>query len=441
MKRKGVNKAKRLEQVTCPARNAREAEAKAGSDEDTENDCDNGETSAAPSREQQLAGEDETSAGSPSPAADDDSASVPEASEKITASKMATPTAIARVFDIDKDDPDSWCSVGLLTNTECHQTILTDELGIKSFCDLPADEQAALTARLGSDDVQTVCFHHRRFYLYAERHKQGCLDRLYIHQDEQPPPDQIKVTSLLAESCRDVVVLEEGERLCKLCIEEIKNKQECSSDAPSKRNCFAYVLSTRKYHERAKRIDDIVTRCSVGLMTRSLCHMNMNTFEESVRNFSTLPFETAKTLVFRLGRVFDNICMHHERLYLEGYGAPCFDPESKHLSQWSSLQKWLVPRRFSLACRGRYPLRPGRTICIKCLKNIRNNYPEIDSFFKEEEREMQEKLAQLADAIPDDEKADQAEAPKKANSKKSVKAESSREEWKIDARGRRRRTI
>ncbi|XP_065291357.1 uncharacterized protein [Dermacentor albipictus] len=404
------------------------------------------ESPCSPSTDKQAAVEEETSPRSPPPG-DASAANASEGSRRETdetsAAKMATPTIVSRVFDIDKDDPDSWCTVGLVTNSECHQTILTAERGIKSFCDLPAVEQTAITSRLGTDDVQTVCFHHRRFYLYAERHKQGCLDRLLQHNGDQPLDGQIKVTSQLAESCRDIVELEEGELLCKVCVGAIKSKQDSSSDAPPRRSSFAFILNSKKYQDRAKRIDDIVTRCSVGIMTRSLCHMTSDTFDESISDFTSLAYGTAKALVSRIGRTFENICMHHERLYLEGYGAPCFDPENKHNSQVSSGQKWLVPRRFALVCRGRYPLRPGRTVCMKCLRAIRSKYPDIDAFYKEDEKEIQLKLAQLAESKPEDTKSDQLDVHTQSDGENSSQKDDSntRDGWKLDRLGRRRRNI
>lgn len=387
----------------------------------------------------------DTSPRSPSPGdAGDASASAGSRREAGEASttNMAAPTSISRVFDIDKDDPDSWCTVGLLTNTECHQTILTDEASIKSFSDLPSVEQAAITSRLGTDDVQTVCSHHRRFYLYAEKHKRGCLDRLLLHEGDQPLDELVKVTNHLAESCRDIVQLEEGERLCNVCVNAIKSQQESSSDAPTKRNTFAFVLGTKKHQDRAKRIDDMVTRCSIGLMRRSLCHMTADGFEESVRDFASLSYSTAKSLVSRLGRTFDNICTHHERVYLEGYGTPCFDPENKHINQASVGPKWLVPRRFSLVCRGRYPLRPGRTVCLKCLKTIRSKYPEIDAFYKDDEKEMRLKLEQLAESKQDDIKNEDMDDNTRSDGENSSQKEDGNntgDEWKYDRLGRRRR--
>ncbi|XP_049269802.1 uncharacterized protein LOC119386266 isoform X2 [Rhipicephalus sanguineus] len=380
------------------------------------------------------AAEEETPPCSPSPSdADDASASV------ASATKMAASTSISRVFDIDKDDPDSWCTVGLFTNTECHQTILTVEIGIKSFCDLPAVEQAAITSRLGTDDVQTVCSHHQRFYLYAERHKRGCLDRLLLHEGDQPLEEQVTVTNQLAESCRDIVELEEGERLCKVCVDAIKSQQQDSpNDLPPKRNSFAFILGTKKYQDRAKRIDDMVTRCSIGLMRRSLCHMTASAFEECVKEFASMSYGTAKALVSCIGRTFDNICTHHEQLYLDDCGTPCFDPENKHSSQPSSGPKWLVPRRFSLICRGRYPLRPGRTVCLKCLKNIRVKYPEIDAFYKEDEKEIRLKLEQLAGSKLDDIKSEDENM--ESDGENSQKEDSNTgDEWKYDRLGRRRR--
>lgn len=449
-----MSKAQKLARVArlSAARAAqRQTAEEDGQEEPPETDGADGTTESpcSPGTDKQAAAEEETSPRSPPPGdvGDASAANASEASRReageTPAAKMATPTNISRVFDIDKDDPDSWCTVGLVTNSECHQTILTTDTGIKSFCDLPADEQAAITSRLGTDDVQTVCFHHRRFYLYAERHKQGCLDRFLLHNGDQPLDGHIKVTNQLAESCRDIVELEEGERLCKLCVCEIKNKQDSSSDAPPRRSSFAFILNSKKYQDRAKRIDDIVTRCSVGVMTRSLCHMTTDTFGESVTDFTSLTYGTARALVSRIGRTFENICMHHERLYLEGYGAPCFDPENKHNSQVSSGQKWLVPRRFSLICRGRYPLRPGRTVCLKCLRTIRSKYPDIDAFYKEDEKEIQLKLEQLAEIKQEDTKSDLPDVNTQSDGENSSLKEDSktREGWKLDRLGRRRRNI
>ncbi|KAL3210958.1 hypothetical protein MRX96_036789 [Rhipicephalus microplus] len=380
------------------------------------------------------AAEEETPPCSPPPAPDADDASV-------QASKMAAPTSISRVFDIDKDDPDSWCTVGLITNTECHQTILTAEVGIKSFCDLPDVEQAAITSRLGTDDVQTVCSHHQRFYLYAERNKQGCLDRLLLHEGDQPPEEQVTVTKQLADSCRDIVELEEGERLCKVCVDAIKNQQlNSANDLPAKRNTFAFIICSKKYQDLAKRIDDMVTRCSIGLMRRSYCHITANAFEDCVKEFTSMSYENAKALVSHIGRTFDNICTHHEQLYLDDRGTPCFDPENKHSLQPSSGPKWLVPRRFSLICRGRYPLRPGRTVCLKCLKNIRAKYPEIDTFYKEDAKEIRLKLEQLAGSKPDDMKSED-ENMQSDNENSQKEDSNTRGGWKYDRLGRRRRNI
>lgn len=428
---KQLDKTKRLEEGAAgesAANSSRNGDADSGHA---------GEGAAAPSSpgsDKPTSAERETS-----PPLSDHSASTadPSPASSNKPAKMAAPTNTSRVFDIDKEDPDSWCTVGLLTNTECHQLILADETGIKSFGDLPADEQHSITAHLGTDAVQTVCFHHQKFYLCMERHKQGCLDRFYLHESKSEPTGLVKVTSLLAESCRDVVNLEEGERLCQLCIDEIKKKQDASGDGPSRRNSFAFVFSSKKYQDRAKRIDDIVTRCSVGLMTRSLCHMTLDSFEESVRAFSALPRSTAKTLVSRLGRAFDNICVHHERLYLEGYGAPCFDPENKHSNQGSSTQKWLVPRRFSLVCRGKYPIKPGRTVCVKCLKSLCNKYPEIKAFYKEDERAIEEKLATTAEGAEGEAKAEQ-DTPQGSDTENGATKDDD-DEWKYDRLGRRKR--
>lgn len=344
---------------------------------------------------------------------------------------------------MDKEDPDSWCTVGLLTNTECHQLILADETGLKSFSELPADEQRSIAAHLGSDAVQTVCYHHQKFYLYTERHKQGCLDRFSLHESESAPTGLVNVTTLLAESCRDVVNLEEGERICQLCIEEIKKKQDSSGGTPSERTSFTFVFSSKEYQERATRIDDILTRCSVGLMTRSLCHMTEDSFEDSVRAFSALPRSTAKTLVSRLGRAFENICVHHERLYLGCYGAPCFNPENKHSKRGSPSQKWLVPRRFALECRGKYPIKPGRTVCLKCLKSLCNKYPEIKAFYEEDERAIQEALATTSDGTEEKGKAEQQQdTPQSSNAESAPanKEESScADEGKFDRPGRKGR--
>lgn len=439
---KHSDKTKRLEEAA-----AREGAANSSQIDDADpNHADEGAAApSSPGSDKPASAERETSP----PLSDHSAGSMAEAAEPLPATassnkpaNMAAPTNISRVFDIDREDPDSWCTVGLLTNTECHQLILADETGIKSFSDLPADEQHSIATHLGTDAVQTVCYHHQKFYLCTERHKLGCLDRFYLHESESAPTGLVKVTSLLAESCRDVVTLEEGERLCQLCIDEIKKKQDSSGDGPSKRNSFAFVFASKKYQDRAKRIDDIVTRCSVGLMTRSLCHMNLDKFEESVRVFSALPRSTAKTLVSRLGRAFDNICMHHERLYLEGYGAPCFDPENKHSNQGSAAQKWLVPRRFALACRGKYPIKPGRTVCVKCLKSLCNKYPEIKAFYKEDERAIQEKLATTAEAPEEEVKAEQqGDTPQGSDAEGAAAKEESNsaDEWKYDRLGRRKR--
>uniref|UniRef100_A0A131XB82 ARF7 effector protein C-terminal domain-containing protein n=1 Tax=Hyalomma excavatum TaxID=257692 RepID=A0A131XB82_9ACAR len=186
----------------------------------------------------------------------------------------------------------------------------------------------------------------------------------------------------------------------------------------------------------------MVTRCSIGLMRRSLCHMTADGFEESVRDFASLSYSTAKSLVSRLGRTFDNICTHHERVYLEGYGTPCFDPENKHINQASVGPKWLVPRRFSLVCRGRYPLRPGRTVCLKCLKTIRSKYPEIDAFYKDDEKEMRLKLEQLAESKQDDIKNEDMDDNTRSDGENSSQKEDGNntgDEWKYDRLGRRRR--
>ncbi|KAH9366464.1 hypothetical protein HPB48_022233 [Haemaphysalis longicornis] len=306
---------------------------------------------------------------------------------------MAASRNAAKALDIDKEDPDSWCTVGLLTNTECHQSILTDESGIQSFSNLPAYEQHSIAAQLGTGALRTICCHHQKFYLYTERHKRGCLDRFRLHGSESAPTGLVKVTSLLVESCHDVVTLEEGERLCQLCVEEIKKRQGSSRDGTSKGNSFASVLASKKYQERAKRMTDVVARCSVGIMTRSLCHITSEPFEDYIKAFSALPRSTAEILVSSLGRAFENICTYHENLYLQGYGEPCFDPQNKHSKLGSSSSKWLVPRQFALACRGKYLIKPGRTVCLQCLKGFCNKYPEIEAFYNEDERATRDKLA------------------------------------------------
>ncbi|CAN7943156.1 unnamed protein product, partial [Ixodes hexagonus] len=313
---------------------------------------------------------------------------------------MAAPktrSSVSLVYDIDVEDPDSWCSVGLLTNTECHQKILASECKIKSFCDLSEDEQHSISLRVGTDDIDTVCLHHRKFYRFYEHQKRGCVDPLDMHL-RRTAVDNVVVTPAMVEAAANVVKLEEGQRLCKLCIAGIITRQD-AGDAPANGNTFAKVMASAENQERCKTIEELISRCSVGLMTKTPCHLKDITSLVGLRTFAAVPSRLAYAVSLRLGRAFDSICIHHEKLYSEGHGPPCFDPDGRHKTEKTPSTLWLVPQRFALACRGNTVLKPGQTICFKCLELVREKNPDVDAFFLADYAETHRKLDRPKDLL------------------------------------------
>ncbi|KAG0414084.1 hypothetical protein HPB47_008757 [Ixodes persulcatus] len=365
---------------------------------------------------------------------------------------MAAPKSrpsVSLVFDIDVEDPDTWCSVGLLTNTECHQKLLTSVSSIKSFCDLSEDEQHSISLRVGTDDIDTVCRHHQKFYHYYEHHKRGCVDPLNSHGSKKTTGDSVVVTEAMVEAAAGVVELEEGQRLCKMCVAGITSREES----------FASVLASPENQERCKTIDDLVSRCSVGLMTLTPCHLRDMTGLVGLRTLAAVPSRLAYSVASRLGRAFDSICLHHERVYCEGQGPDCFDPDGIHTGGQGLLPRalctslylglvrslWLVPRRFALACRGNPVLRPGQTICLKCLDSIREKHPDVNSFYLADRTETQRKLARKKDPSVASEQHDGSD-PYDSSAKESTDtaakeedAESSSATEDVDGIGRRQR--
>uniref|UniRef100_V5GER0 ARF7 effector protein C-terminal domain-containing protein n=1 Tax=Ixodes ricinus TaxID=34613 RepID=V5GER0_IXORI len=164
-----------------------------------------------------------------------------------------------------------------------------------------------------------------------------------------------------------------------------------------------------------------------------------------LRTLAAVPSRLAYSVASRLGRAFDSICLHHERVYCEGQGPDCFDPDGIHtaVKDYSSL--WLVPRRFALACRGNPVLRPGQTICLKCLDSIREKHPDVNSFYLADRAETQRKLARKKDPSVASEQHDGLD-PYDSSAKESTDAaakeedaESSSATEDVDGVGRRQR--
>lgn len=80
---------------------------------------------------------------------------------------------------------------------------------------------------------------------------------------------------------------------------------------------------------------------------------------------------------------------------------------------------------------------------MKCLRAIRSKYPDIDAFYKEDEKEIQLKLEQLAESKPEETKSDQLDVQTQSDGENSSQKDDSntRDGWKLDRLGRRRRNI
>lgn len=89
-------------------------------------------------------------------------------------------------------------------------------------------------------------------------------------------------------------------------------------------------------------------------MTLTPCHLRDMTGLVGLRTLAAVPSRLAYSVASRLGRAFDSICLHHERVYCEGQGPDCFDPDGIHTANKD--YSCVLPSL--LSCLGCVPLQP-----------------------------------------------------------------------------------
>jgi hypothetical protein len=132
--------------------------------------------------------------------------------------------------------PETFCSVGRLTNDKCHK--FTDKCSVNDVVQLTATDKTLVAMRSGQseDSLETVCCCHKKHYLHIfpmMKQNTSCCDPLKVHKKLIKKGlvniDQ-EIVALIQSKTRERK--QPGQKICHHCLQKINNLTDCSDSEP-----------------------------------------------------------------------------------------------------------------------------------------------------------------------------------------------------------------